>query len=113
MVAGLKLANLGLAFALELCMLAALAYWGIRTGHGLGMRIALGVGAPLLAAVLWGLFMAPQATWAAPEPWHLVLTLVFFAAAITGLVSAGQPSLGAVFAAAVVLNQILIAVWRQ
>lgn len=113
MVAGLKLANLGLAFALELGVLAALAYWGIRTGDGLGMKIVLGVGAPLLAAVLWGLFMAPQAPWAVPEPAHLVLTLVFFAVAIAGLASAGQPGLGGVFAAAVVLNQILAILWRQ
>ena len=52
----LKYANLALAFFLELCALAALGYWGFVTGEGLPARIGLGVGAPLLAAVLWGAF---------------------------------------------------------
>jgi hypothetical protein len=34
-------------------MLAALAYWGFTVGDGAGAWV-LGVGAPLLAAVVWG-----------------------------------------------------------
>ena len=44
-------------------MLAALAYWGFTVGDGAGAWV-LGVGAPLLAAVVWGcgcqLFESPQ-----------------------------------------------------
>ncbi len=46
-------ANLALRFVLELAALAALAYWGFHTGHSLLGDVALGVGAPLLAAVIW------------------------------------------------------------
>ncbi|HKO84627.1 MAG TPA: YrdB family protein [Actinomycetota bacterium] len=52
-------ANLTVAFLLELCALAALGYWGFRTASGPAAKAALGIGAPLLAAVLWGLFAAP------------------------------------------------------
>ena len=52
-------ANLTVAFLLELCALAALGYWGLRTASGPATKAALGIGAPLLAAVLWGLFAAP------------------------------------------------------
>ena len=45
-------ANLTLAFVLELCALGALGYWGARTGGGPVTNTALGIGAPLLAAVL-------------------------------------------------------------
>ena len=44
-------ANLTLAFVLELCALGALGYWGVRTGGGPVTRTALGIGAPLSAAV--------------------------------------------------------------
>ena len=53
--------NLTVAFLLELCALAALGYWGLRTASGPATKAALGIGAPLLAAVLWGLFAAPHA----------------------------------------------------
>ena len=45
-----KVANLGLRFALELCTLAALGYWGFRTGSGPLMKLVLGLGAPVVAA---------------------------------------------------------------
>lgn len=54
----LTVANGGLAFALELGLLAALGYWGFRTGSTLLTRILLGLGAPALAATVWGLFLA-------------------------------------------------------
>src|SRR5689334_23481657 len=57
----LHAANLGLRFLLELCMLAALGYWGFQAGDGPVLKIVLGLGAPLLAAVVWGLFIAPRA----------------------------------------------------
>ena len=57
----LKMANLALAFLLELCALAAFAWWGYQTGQGTLAKIALAVGAPLVVAVFWGLFVAPRA----------------------------------------------------
>jgi hypothetical protein len=113
MLNALKFANLGLAFLLELCALAALAFWGVRTGNGLAMKIGLGVGTPLLAAVLWGTFMSPQAALPVPEPWHLVLTVVFFGLAVAGLFMAGRPTLGWTMGIVVAINLVLIAVWRQ
>jgi hypothetical protein len=44
--------NLGLAFALELAMLAALAYWGLETGDGTVGRLVLGLGAPAAAVMI-------------------------------------------------------------
>lgn len=43
--------NLGVRFLLELCELAALGYWGFQAGGGALVRIGLGIGAPVLAAV--------------------------------------------------------------
>ncbi len=51
--------NLLLRLLLEVCALAALFYWGMRAGGGPFASIVMGLGAPLLAAVVWGLFAAP------------------------------------------------------
>jgi hypothetical protein len=49
----LKASNLGMRFVLELCALAALGYWGFKTGHGIFLKVILGLGAPLAAATIW------------------------------------------------------------
>jgi len=59
-------ANLTVAFLLELCALAALCYWGVWTGGWPVTKTALGLGAPLFAAVLWGLFAASRAPVSVP-----------------------------------------------
>lgn len=55
----LKSANLLVRFLLELCALVALAYWGFHTEGALAIRLGLGIVAPLLAALVWGTFVAP------------------------------------------------------
>ena len=109
----LKYANLALAFFLELCALAALGYWGFVTGEGLPARIGLGVGAPLLAAVLWGAFESPRAPLPLPEPWHLLFALAFFGCAAAALYAAGHARIALTFALAVILNLVLAYVWGQ
>ena len=59
--------NLTLAFLLELRALGVLGYWGVRTGDGLPVRAVLGLTAPLVAAVLWGMFAAPRAPVSSPS----------------------------------------------
>ena len=57
----LRAINAGIAFALELAMLAAFAYWGYWVGEGVIIRWALAIGLPLVAIVLWSLLFAPRA----------------------------------------------------
>jgi hypothetical protein len=59
----LKMLNVLLRFLLELCMLAAAGYWGFKTGSGWAMKAILGIGLPVLLAVLWGIFVAPKAVY--------------------------------------------------
>jgi len=56
-----KSTNLAVRFLLELFALGSLGYWGFVSGGNTVAKIALGLGAPLLAAVVWGLFVAPKA----------------------------------------------------
>lgn len=47
--------NLALRFGLELSALTAMGFWGYEKGDG-GMRYALMIGVPLVAATAWGIF---------------------------------------------------------
>ncbi|HEU0002873.1 MAG TPA: YrdB family protein [Ktedonobacteraceae bacterium] len=109
----LKNANLGLAFLLELGVLAALAFWGFSTGSGAFAKIALGIGFPALAIVVWALFGSPQATWHLNGIWRLLLQIVFFGSAAVDLYAAGQRVWGVVFALLFVLNTTLVYAWGQ
>jgi len=109
----LKSVNLGVAFLLELCMLAALFYWGFQTGSTLFLRIVLGIGAPLLASVIWGMLMAPRSPRRLTGATYLLLKLIIFGLDVIGLAIAGQPALALIFAIIAVINQILLIVWKQ
>jgi hypothetical protein len=102
-----KPVNLGLRFVLELCMLVALAIWGFSE------NIVLGIAAPLAAAVLWGLWIAPKATRRLRDPLRLAVELLLFGAAGVVLAAAGHPVAAAIFLAAVALSEVLMLVWRQ
>ena len=105
-------ANLMVAFLLELCALGALGYWGVRAGGVPVAKAALGIGAPLLAAVLWGLFAAPRAPASVPIM-GLVVKLLVFGSAAAGLYATGHRALAAAFALLVVANAILVRTSRQ
>lgn len=106
-------ANLALRFVLELCALAALGYWGFKTGQGMLLKIVLGIGAPLLAALVWAIFVAPGSSRQLREPLLLVAEVVVFAAAAVALYAAGRPTLAWLLAAVFVINRALMYIWGQ
>jgi hypothetical protein len=106
-------ANAGLAFLLEVAALIALGSWGVHAGPGTPAKVALGIGAPLLAAVLWGLFAAPRARFKVPLPAVLAVKALFFAAAATALWATGHPVLAAAFAIVVVANTTIVTIDRS
>lgn len=107
----IKGANLALRFLLELCALAALGYWGFKTGAGLIPKIGLGIGAPLAAAAVWGTFVAPGA--AVARALRLLLELIIFGLAVLALCSAGHPALAWTLGLAYAINRALMHVWKQ
>jgi hypothetical protein len=101
-LSGLLAFSLGLRFALELCALAALAVGGAS------IHWALGIAAPVLAAVVWGMFVAPKATRPVSEGARWAIELMVFGFATAALVVAGAPVLAVVFAVAAVLNGAVV-----
>jgi len=96
--------TLTVRFLLELAALAALGWWGVRTGDTAVAKIALGAGAPLGAAVVWGVFVSPKATVPVPGAVHVALQVLVFGAAAVALLALRETTAAEVFAAAVVVN---------
>jgi hypothetical protein len=101
MVNGIRMT---VAFLLEVAMLVALAYWGFHTGDGIVLKLVFGLGAPVLAGVVWGLFVAPKASHPLPVAGRFVVEVVVFAAGAAALWSAGQRTLAIGYGVFVVLS---------
>lgn len=99
-------ANDGLRFLLELSGLAALALWGFRVADG-ALQWVLGLGAPLVMAIAWGLFMSPKAPVRLEDPLRLLAELAIFGGACAALATAGRPQLAVIFAVAVAVHLTL------
>lgn len=101
-------ALLTLRFALELAALAALAWWGVRTGETALAKVLLGAGAPLAMAVVWGAFIAPKASFAVPAPVHVALQFAVLAAATAALVAIQEPTAAGLFAVTAVVDGLAL-----
>jgi hypothetical protein len=99
--------NLALAFLLELVALAALGYWGYCTGNSTFTSLLLGIGIPLIAAFLWGLFAAPRARYPNPLLKIAVKALVF-GTAFFALIDKNQSVLANLFGLLVVGNLVML-----
>ncbi|PYC67818.1 hypothetical protein C7C46_29970 [Streptomyces tateyamensis] len=80
-----RVANEALAFLLELAALGLLAWWGFTLGHSLPLHLLLGLGLPLLAALLWGRYAAPKAPVRLPVPAVLAVKALVFGSAAAAL----------------------------
>jgi hypothetical protein len=79
-------------FLAELGLLAGLAVVGWRAGNdwsGPVLGSVLAVSLPIVAAAVWGLWVAPRARRRIADPPRFVVELVLFAAAVAGLVAVG------------------------
>jgi hypothetical protein len=97
---------LTLAFAGELATLVALGSWGFGQGGSTATKVLLGIGTPLVAAVLWGLFAAPQAP-VRIAALALLVKLLVFGAAVLALVVTGHPFLALALGVVALLSSLL------
>lgn len=91
----------GLAFLLEVAMLASLVFWGFKQTEP--YNYLLGIGLPAVVVVLWGLFMAPKSQRRLPLHVVKALALIAFLLAACALFSAGLQTLAIIFAAVAVV----------
>jgi len=122
-------ANLLLRFILEIVALVVVGQWGWQIGAAFPSALArytLAFGLPLLLALLWAVFRAPNDSTqpegkkpivAVPGKVRLAIELVFFGLALWAVFSTGRVLFGAAIAFALVLHHLwsvdrLARLWR-
>ena len=98
---------LAVRFVLELCALAALGWWGFSAGDG-SLSYVLGLGAPVAAAVVWGMLAAPRGRFDGRDPQRLVGEVAVFGAAVLALAVLGRWWLAAAFAIVALVDGVAV-----
>jgi len=93
--------------------LAAVGYWGFKTHSSWVLKIIFGIGLSALIAVLWGMFIAPRAIRPLSGISYLALELILLGSGAVALFASGKTGLGWVYTIILVVNKILIIVWKQ
>jgi hypothetical protein len=88
-------------------------YWGFKTQSDWLMKILLGIGLPVLIAVVWGMFIVPKVTYPLNGVPFLSLELILFASGTLVLFSSGRPALGGAHTIILIMNKVLMVLWKQ
>ncbi|MEH7076873.1 YrdB family protein [Neobacillus drentensis] len=109
----LKVINLGLRFLLEIMVLVILCYWGFKVSEGTILKLILGIGLPILIAVIWGMFGAPKAAYLLSGFPFLLLEIVVFGLPIIALLILDKPMQASIYGIITVINLVLMKFWNQ
>lgn len=93
-------------FVLELFALVTFAIWGFSSWD-LPWSIVFGIGAPVLAALIWALFLSPRAVFAIDVYGRSLIELVVMGAAALAWLDLGQPIVAIVFGVVAVVSGVL------
>jgi hypothetical protein len=104
--------NLGVAFLLELGLLAALAYWGYRLDATPAVRWLVAIGTPLALALAWSQIAAPNARRRLSRTPLLAFKLFVFTLGAALLYSTDQHPLAILLEATALINLFLDAAWH-
>lgn len=110
-MSGLRGVVLTVRFLCELAMLVALAYWGLKAFDGAVSYVA-GVGAPLVAILVWAQFVAPKARHPVSLPVRLAIEDSLFIATTLALSAVDRVAPGLVFLVAALTSSSLNA-WTE
>ena len=105
-----KTFHLMLAFTLELALLAALGYWGFHN-RKMPEKYLLGVGAPILAVILWWIWAAPKSANRLQQPGLLLFKISLFGLAAFGLYRSGQSGPALLLMVLAVLSAVWEFLW--
>jgi hypothetical protein len=109
----LHVVNEGGAFVLEVLAFATLGWWGATRATSFAFSVAQGAGAPLGAALVWGLFAAPRARVRLPMVGTFAVKVGVFGTASAALWTLGWPRAAAAFALLALGNTSLAALDRD
>ena len=104
--------NLAVRFLLELAVLGALGWAGLRLVDG-PMRILAATAAVVITATIWGLLVAPRAPVVLPLPGRFAVEAVVFGVAAAALVAVDRLPLAVGLVVVAFANRALLLFWGQ
>lgn len=104
----MSLLNSGIRFILEICMIAAVGYWGFYFGSTTVMKWILGIGVPILFMFIWGMFGSPAAPFKLEGLAHMTLEITLFVVAALALLFSQHPLLAGILFITAILNRIFL-----
>lgn len=105
--------GINLMLLLEICSLISVGYWGYMHGKESYQKIILMIFSMGFIAIIWGLFGAPKSPFRLSSVSRAGLLFIIYLLAITALITSGKKTIAIVFTLAVIVNSILIAIWKQ
>ena len=109
----IKIANLALAFVLELAMLAGFAVWALSLDFNVALRWGLAAVLVAVAIGIWAVWAAPTSATRLGEPALTVLKVALFALATLAFYAARQTGWAAGFGILWVIDLLLARLWEQ
>lgn len=109
----LKALNLGLAFFLELFMLAAFVWGGFSLNASMLIKVLVGIGVPILVVVLWSMYFAPNSGNRIPLPWLQLAVFALYSVAALVLTKGGEGDVAIKFLCISFVNLSLAIIWKQ
>jgi Protein of unknown function (DUF2568) len=105
--------NLVVRFLVEVLGVAALGYAGFQIPDGTAIKVVAMIGAPLAFIAGWALIVAPKAANGLSQPVKDVIGTVLLLVTALALGAIGQPLLALIFAAVIIVNAVLLFVFRR
>ncbi|MEJ7678681.1 MAG: YrdB family protein [Segetibacter sp.] len=109
----IKFINSVIAFALELCMLFGLSYWGYQNSNHNFLKYLFAIALPLIAAILWANFAAPKSKTRLANPYRTLFKLWLFITTAFLIYEPGHLQLAIIFGAVALLNEIVAFLLNQ
>lgn len=103
--------NAALRFLLEVAALVILGYWGYRSADGPLLKVVLGLGLPLLVAVVWGMLGSPAAPYRLGEGPRLLLEVVILGGATLAIYDMDRVATALAFGVIAAINTIRVHLW--
>ena len=100
--------NLAVRLIVELLGVVFVGYWGLNASDDTATGLVLGIGAVVVFAVVWGLFLAPTANRGLSKGQKDVIGTIVLLVAAGALALAGQPLIAVVYAIVVLVNAVAL-----
>ena len=95
-----------LRFLIEIFAIISLGIWGF-VAWPFGWNIVIGIGAPVIAILLWGLFRSPKAVLHIDPFGKAIVEIIVMAAAAYAWWDLGQPVVTVIFAVIAVVSGLI------